>query len=93
MTLFERAYHDASLEISSLGGRTYIGSGHHIYANSLAGVIFDLEAQDVHMCWVFFRETVYGMRQVVAHYGAVELEFQVDHDTWGLIATGAFRGT
>jgi hypothetical protein len=76
VTLFERAYHDASLEIASEGAATYIGSEHHVYANSTVGVVFDLEAQDMHMCWLFFRETVYGMRQVVAHYGGVELELE-----------------
>ena len=63
-----------------------------MYSNSAYGIMFDLEAQNLHMCWLFLRETVNGLRQIVGYYGGVELEFEVEHHIWGLVATGAFRG-
>lgn len=32
------------------------------------------------------------MHQVVGYYGGVELEFEIEHHIWGLVAMGAFNG-
>ena len=32
------------------------------------------------------------MHQVVGYFGGVELEFEIEHHIWGLVAIGAFKG-
>ena len=44
------------------------------------------------MCWILFRQAMDGMRQVVGYFGGEELAFEIEHDVWGLVATGAFKG-
>ncbi|KAK3167748.1 hypothetical protein OEA41_010877 [Lepraria neglecta] len=92
LSLLQHAYRDASLEIMAEGPGAYIGPGHHVYTNSAVGIMFYLSAENLHMCWIFFREAMEGMRQVVGHFGGEELEFEVEHHVWGLVATGAFKG-
>ncbi len=90
--LLGNAYHDASLEIEEKGPGAFIGQDHSVYSNSHLGVAFSIHAMSDNMCWVYFRLAIIGLQQIMSHWGAIKLEYEVHHEDYGSIAEGSFEG-
>ena len=90
--LLRTAYAEASFEKTLVGPMAFIGEDVYVFTNDHLGLAFTIQARNSHMCWAYFLEVTIGFQQLVSRFGAIVLEFKLNHDVYGEIAEGTFEG-